>query len=75
MGWLDANEIYVMEAVARDRVEELRCSALLAASGADGAGAAGGGPSSGNAGPADAAIEICRGPRAPRRLGAPRLAC
>jgi hypothetical protein len=75
MGWLDANEVYVMEMVARDRVEELRCSALLAASGADGAGAAGGGPESGNAGSPDPAIEICRGPRGQRRLGPPRLAC
>jgi hypothetical protein len=76
MGWLDANEVYMMEAVARDRVEELQCTAHLARASTDRRGdAPGNGPESENVRPPDDSVEICRGPRRPRQLGAPRLAC
>ena len=35
MGWLDANEYLVMEAVARDRVDDLRATIALALATAD----------------------------------------
>ncbi len=72
MGWLDAHEVYVMEAVVRDRVDELCASAYLAWASGE---APGGGPESEPVRPTGDSREICRGSRHSRRLGAPGLAC
>jgi RNA polymerase sigma-70 factor (ECF subfamily) len=44
MSWLDANEVFLMEVVTRDRVDDLRSSADLATASAEGAGAEGAPP-------------------------------
>jgi hypothetical protein len=76
MGWLDANEVYVMETIARDRVEELRALADPMLAGADSAGEApGDAPEAGHVRPPCDSIEIGGGRRRARRLGAPGLAC
>ena len=72
MAWLDAHEVYIMETVVRDRVEELTSSAHLARASDEGPGD---GRESEPVRPTDDPVEICRGPRHPRRLGAPGLAC
>jgi hypothetical protein len=49
MGWLDANDYLLMEAVARDRVDGLRATIDLALASAD----------------AEPICEICKGPMEP----------
>lgn len=76
MGWFDASEVYVMETVARDRVDELRASADPTLVGADGAGEAPDDePGPDRVRPPCDSIEIGGGRRHTRRLDAPGLAC
>ena len=76
MGWLDANEVYVMETIARDRVEELRALADPMLAGADSAGEApGDAPEAGHVRPPISIESHGGGHRRARRLGAPGLAC